>query len=139
MWTLEGVGWGLTVSEGSSEATGRVCELKRLWLLLLTPHKPLLVRAQRGSFPFSALSSERVPLVCLESLLPPPTLQCHFLCKASCLSTLLSKQFKSRAPCLLICLSHLDKRFSRLYPSLSQALVISPFLIHTQESSSETD
>lgn len=43
-------------------------------------------------------------------------------------STLLSKQFKLWASCLLICLSHLDKGFSRLYPSLSQALVIAPFL-----------
>lgn len=76
-WTLEGVRWGLTGPWESPEATGRVCELKRLWLLLLIPHKPLLVHAQAGVFFLSMpFLLNRVPLICLKSPLPLPALQC---------------------------------------------------------------
>lgn len=101
-------GMRMTEPWESPEATGRVRELKRLWLLLLIPHKPPLVRAQ-GLFLSVSFLLNRVPLLCLQSPLPPSALQCHVLCKAFSLT---SKQFNLWAASLLkgsFSLSHSDK------------------------------
>lgn len=115
----------------SPEATGRVYELKRLWLLLLIPHKPLPVHAQGGSFPFSALSSEQssssLPQI---SSAPAHTSMPFSLQSLLSASPLLSKHFDLWSASLLKGSSlHpiQTNSFSRLYPSLSQALSLSWF------------